>query len=171
MDQGLSSSKPEHFDLRAIRQAAGGESLFPSSRLPLSCIRPVRISSKSGIHQEKVQAHRKVRYADRVGDTNTPSSKKHPESDLSMLIRSIRVIRRSISSSVPLLTSAMLQRRSRPTAGPNSHIRQRRSVYILLMCFANAIIFSTMFSGHEHRGITARLREVTETIRSASITT
>ena len=88
-----------------------------------------------------------------------------------MLIRSIRVIRRSISSSVPLLTSAMLQRRSRPTAGPNSHIRQRRSVYILLMCFANAIIFSTMFSGHEHRGITARLREVTETIRSASITT
>lgn len=68
MDQGLSSSKPEHFDLRAIRQAAGGESLFPSSRLPLSCIRPVRISSKSGIHQEKVQAHRKVRYADRVGD-------------------------------------------------------------------------------------------------------
>ena len=94
--------------------------------------------------------------------TNTPSSKKHPESDLSMLIRSIRVIRRSISSSVPLLTSAMLQRRSRPTAGPNSHIRQRRSVYILLMCFANAIIFSTMFSGHEHRGITARLREVTE---------
>ena len=109
------------------------------SGLPLSCICPVSDSGKKWNPPRKSPSIREstirrqswvikwqldVKYvptACHVGErrrnssTNIPLSKKHPESDSYMLIRSIRsLFARSILSSVPLFTSVM-----RPTVDPD----------------------------------------------------
>ena len=61
----------------------------------------------------------------------------------SQLIRTVDFVKRAI-----IYFGYAPNGRSRPTAGPNSPIRQRRSVFILLMFFATAITFSTMCSVH-----------------------
>ena len=62
----------------------------------------------------------------------------------------------------------MLQKQFKPTMAVNFLIFQEQKEYIHLMFFAIIIKLSISLFVQEHLGITARLKEVTETIKSVS---
>ena len=64
VDSWLPSSKSEHLHLWAIRKITRRKSLPPSPRLPIPRIRPPRVQEETGIHKEKIQAYRRIRYTD-----------------------------------------------------------------------------------------------------------